>query len=423
MRIRFSILAFSCLLLMNTASLAQETKPNSTVNWTGVYGGVLAGYVKGKNRSAQAATGSFPTEISVSGAAMGATIGANYQFGQFVLGAEGDIAWSGATGRADCTGSVASCSATHEWMGTLRARMGVAVDKFLIYGTAGAAVGGVRGDAFPGTIGTTGTDAQTFIGWTAGLGAEYALSENWRTKIAYSYTDFGLRNSPSNSFGTTSFSHQPASHAIKSGLNYAFEVSSYESDAATDRFGPEMNWSGFYAGVLTGYGAGDIAVEGTTLFTRGQKGALVGVTLGGNHQIDQFVLGLEGDVAWSGLHDRFPAKPLAHDMTWVATLRGRVGFVLSDLLFFGTAGIAAGDIRSSFDPAFTGYTDSDTRTHMGWTAGLGAEYAVFENVRLKAEYSYTDLGRMSVPVGVLGPGSLPTSSTFHAVKLGVNYAF
>ena len=62
--------------------------------------------------------------------------GYNFQSGgMFVAGLEGDITFSGSSDKAS------GIRVENDWNGTVRARAGVAVDRFLIYGTGGLAVG------------------------------------------------------------------------------------------------------------------------------------------------------------------------------------------------------------------------------------------------------------------------------------------
>jgi outer membrane immunogenic protein len=73
-------------------------------------------------------------------------------------------------------------------------------------------------------------------------------------------------------------------------------------------------------------------------------------------------------------------------------------------------------------------------TKTGWTAGGGFEYALLNNVTLKAEYIYVNLGNSTVNENVLfaafGPPFAQTSTitthindAFHVVRVGLNYQF
>src|SRR5208282_4988529 len=63
--------------------------PAPAFSWSGIYVGINGGYAFG--------TGDFSSGASVSGVngfLAGGTIGANYQWGRFVLGIEGDGDWT-----------------------------------------------------------------------------------------------------------------------------------------------------------------------------------------------------------------------------------------------------------------------------------------------------------------------------------------
>lgn len=94
------------------------------------------------------------------------------------------------------------------------------------------------------------------------------------------------------------------------------------------------DWSGFYAGVMGGGGAGVVETPGLWTTTFGPpsfdvSGVLLGVTAGINQQWDNFVLGLEGDAAWTniGATDSVaPGNPVVTvAVPALATLRVRGG--------------------------------------------------------------------------------------------------
>ncbi|HJU09729.1 MAG TPA: outer membrane protein [Candidatus Binataceae bacterium] len=169
-------------------------------SWSGFYFGVNGGYGLGNsdwsdpnNPSGANTTGNF----HISGPVVGGTIGGNFQFGQVVLGAEADFDYSqlkGTTSPANgfcalTTASFAmstSCESENTWMATVRARIGYAFYRTLVYGTGGLAVGGIRaGVTGPGITPTF--DSTTEPGWTAGGGLELALSNHWTVRAEYLY--------------------------------------------------------------------------------------------------------------------------------------------------------------------------------------------------------------------------------------------
>src|SRR5262245_32833622 len=83
------------------------------------------------------------------------------------------------------------------WVATLRGRVGVALDRLLIYGTGGVAWGGIESSNAVTCVGcpiapwATGTSSRTHTGWAAGAGAEYMLGSAWSIRAEYLFVDLG----------------------------------------------------------------------------------------------------------------------------------------------------------------------------------------------------------------------------------------
>lgn len=196
--------------------------------------------------------------------------------------------------------------------------------------------------------------------------------------------------------------------------------------------GQTMDWSGFYAGVFAGYGGGRATSTGVvsgSVSPVDVQGGLLGGTVGANAQFDNFVLGLEGDLAWSGVKGSTtcagaPAFDCSGELTWLGSGKIRGGMAFDNLLLFGTAGVAAGGINASVDPAPPASTGTFSSTVWGWTIGAGAEYAVSEAISVKAEYNYYDFAAVNAPINTIANlGSTDIKSHAHVAKLGVNYRF
>jgi outer membrane immunogenic protein len=177
--------------------------------WTGFYVGANAGYAWGNVNA-----GTFGTTRTVSigdldGFVGGGQIGYNYQMGQFVLGVEADIQGAdlntGSNGFGDRVRT--------DYFGTVRARVGVAFDRFMPYVTGGWAYGNVKT-----TIGGLGsTDKSHTGGYAVGGGLEYAFTNNWTAKVEYLYVDLGEKNVFNSGVKVgTDFS------VVRAGLNYKF---------------------------------------------------------------------------------------------------------------------------------------------------------------------------------------------------------
>jgi outer membrane immunogenic protein len=150
-------------------------EPAPAFSWGGFYAGGLAGYGWGK---AKTDNGDFDAD----GFFGGLFAGYNILLGNSVVaGIEAD----GTYGQQDGSGGSPTVSAENDWNGTLRGRLGYAIDRFMVYGTGGLAVGRVEvSDAST-------SDSNTAVGWTAGGGVESAITDKLISRVEYRYTDLG----------------------------------------------------------------------------------------------------------------------------------------------------------------------------------------------------------------------------------------
>lgn len=168
-------------------------------SWTGFYFGGDGGYGFATSSGTSAnATGLFPLPYSfnVTGPIAGGFVGGNYQFGQVVVGGEADWQWADLTGNSGpltLNSTNYTISTDVKSYGSVRARLGFAVDHLLFYGTGGWAFGSWSTSyAFTGGAPFSTDNASSYKGWTAGAGVEYAFT-NWLTgRVEYRYTDLGL---------------------------------------------------------------------------------------------------------------------------------------------------------------------------------------------------------------------------------------
>src|SRR5438105_5538161 len=87
------------------------------------------------------------------------------------------------------------------------------------------------------------------------------------------------------------------------------------------------NWTGFYLGINGGGGWGRSQWDGVDRFD--VSGGLIGGTIGYNWQINRFVVGVEGDIDWSGIRGTttaFCAPGCNTRNHWLATVRGSLGY-------------------------------------------------------------------------------------------------
>ncbi|RAI41159.1 outer membrane beta-barrel protein [Rhodoplanes roseus] len=197
------------------------------VSWQGLYVGLNAGTIWGKSTEDYIGTVSG-AEVKYGGALLGGQAGYNYQIGPWVLGLEGDMAWSnakGATGNqlpGTLFGVPASAFLTDEtnidWFATFTGRVGYAWERTLFYAKGGFAVAEVTQRIrlnFDGTIPVT--SSQIAKGWTAGVGAEYALNAAWSAKAEWLYYDLG-----SDTYENVGVDAHLKGGLARVGLNYRF---------------------------------------------------------------------------------------------------------------------------------------------------------------------------------------------------------
>jgi outer membrane immunogenic protein len=170
-------------------------------NWTGCY---LGGHVGGlwasqKDWVVRTPGGDFYGQSlgshDVENWVGGAQVGCDYQFAnRFVLGLQGDYAWTNASGEHDSeleTG--VSYHSKVKSLATFTGRIGYAWDRFLGYVKGGGAW--ERNDYSAATIilGTAYTSQETRAGWTIGVGGEYAFTSFLSGFVEYNFYDFGNR--------------------------------------------------------------------------------------------------------------------------------------------------------------------------------------------------------------------------------------
>lgn len=122
------------------------------------------------------------------GGMFGLTTGYNYQVGQFVTGIEGDFAWGEVSDHhsVDPFGSMSKINLSD--FATARARLGVAMDRSLLYVTGGYAGGELHPRLLDAISGTFVQDNSWRNGYAVGAGIEYAFTPNISAKAEYLFS-------------------------------------------------------------------------------------------------------------------------------------------------------------------------------------------------------------------------------------------
>jgi outer membrane immunogenic protein len=166
------------------------------------------------------------------------------------------------------------------------------------------------------------------------------------------------------------------------------------------------SWTGPYLGGNLGYEWAATSNNPTR-----PSGFAGGVEGGYNWQRGQLVLGGEADIQLSGANDTF--APWKFSNPWFGTVRGRAGYAVNNILIYGTAGVAFGELKGE-----TFGLVSENHTNIGWTAGAGVEAGFAANWSVKVEYLFVDLA--SNTYALTGTSNGLSASLF---RMGVNYHF
>ncbi|MGQ4273297.1 outer membrane protein [Terrihabitans sp. B22-R8] len=181
----------------------------------------------------------------------------------------------------------------------------------------------------------------------------------------------------------------------------------YEAVAPVPEAPLAYDWTGFYIGAHGGYGFGSTE---DSLFDSDTEGFIAGGQVGYNQQFGNWVAGLEADASYTDLDNDDDAVDFNSSLNYLATVRGRVGFAFDKVLVYGTGGLAFGEVE------YDNGVDSGAETQLGWTAGGGVEVGLSQNLSVKGEYLYVDLGEEDY-------GAETVEFNAHTVKGGINYRF
>jgi outer membrane immunogenic protein len=205
------------------------------------------------------------------------------------------------------------------------------------------------------------------------------------------------------------------------------------------------DWTGLYLGGHVGaglledsYGQLTTPAAATNLLSSTRvsvAGLIGGAQIGVNYEFAPVVVGVEAswtDSAITGstlssvsanalgaTQERATSAPM-----WFGAATGRIGYAANDLLFYAKGGGAWMNVQYTQDMLTGGVTIisqsiSDNRT--GFTAGVGVEYGMTENLSAKLEYDFYDFGTKDYSGFNQTPVAI--TSELHAVTFGLNYRF
>jgi outer membrane immunogenic protein len=127
---------------------------------------------------------------------------------------------------------------------------------------------------------------------------------------------------------------------------------------------------------------------------------------GYNWQQGATVYGLETDLSVMRLYKKvdsfFPNPEIdptyTSTLNWYGTVRGRLGWVAGQALFYGTGGLAYGSVKLTNFSSVGGLSlyDHTSKIKAGWVAGGGVDYMLRPDLILNLAYQYVDLGTVSM---------------------------
>ena len=160
------------------------------------------------------------------------------------------------------------------------------------------------------------------------------------------------------------------------------------------------------------------------------NGFLGGGQIGCNYQFaTNWVAGIDGDFSWADVKGNtidpyFTNKNFHSKTDFLATATGRLGFAWDRWMVYGKGGVAWADDKYNL---ISGSTDASVGEHRtGWTAGVGVEWAFWDNWSVKVEYDHYGFGSRRV---VFATGGYVTNipadvdQRIDVVKAGINYRF
>ncbi|MFC4256196.1 TonB-dependent receptor [Altererythrobacter xixiisoli] len=191
-------------------------------DWSGFYLGVASGYADASSDISVVTMAGAATQESKSfddsGLSHVLLAGYNWQSASgLVLGVEGDFGLNTSKGSTNLISSETTSLANYksveavyrsqnDWHGSLRGRIGQGFGRVLLYATGGLAIrrDDLQRDQFIGSSASptptrtafrfSENDSRTHLGWVAGLGGQFAISDRWSVRGEYLRSDFGSKD-------------------------------------------------------------------------------------------------------------------------------------------------------------------------------------------------------------------------------------
>jgi outer membrane immunogenic protein len=203
-------------------------------------------------------------------------------------------------------------------------------------------------------------------------------------------------------------------------------------------------WTGCYIGIQGGGVFGSSQHVSAVPATSGlpvtpkfdENGGSVGGTVGCNYDIHSWIFGVENDLSWTNAHGSssdqrpFALTAVSHtDQNWLDSVRGRIGLAWDrSLMSYVTGGAAFAGTSVNICNTVLGQCVSESKVRTGWIAGIGVEYAIWNDIFLKLEYLHADFGTgryFSTPttLGSVRVATRDVALKDDLVRAGLNWRF
>lgn len=201
---------------------------------------------------------------------------------------------------------------------------------------------------------------------------------------------------------------------------FTVAVSCFQVPAASAAdIGQEHSWTGFTAGIQSGYAWNNRAdfISGSDgNMSADFNGSILGGFAGYNRDLGNgWVAGLEADFDKNWGDGNAFLGIYSYGLDWQGSVRGRVGHAFDGVLVYGTAGWAYA--RSYTDVMGL---DKTKETFNGYTIGVGADILITDMVIGRIEYRYTDFGSETFAFEI---GTTDSDMDQHAIRAGLGVKF
>jgi outer membrane immunogenic protein len=181
------------------------------------------------------------------------------------------------------------------------------------------------------------------------------------------------------------------------------------------------DWSGFYAGGHLGLAhtsaeATEVVFPESLEFfqslslEQSETSVTGGLQGGWQKHWGKLVAGAE--IGFSLLRfDNTEASPLidglfrSAELSSIFTLTGRLGYADGRWLAYAKGGLATAEVDVRYRDTFTGLSSSSSGHEIGWTAGLGIDYALTHNWIIGIEYNYVHFRAGIEPPPIFNPAT------------------